>query len=90
MQDELNELFELLSLREPEEAEAQARSILTGLGFPPEQQDGPIGQLSGGWVGWLVGLGLLLLVVVGDCGGGWGGQSFCAAGKGSAMTAGSR
>lgn len=76
MQDELNELFELLSLREPEEAEAQARSILTGLGFPPEQQDGPIGQLSGGWVGWLVGLGLLLLVVVGDCGVGGGGNRF--------------
>lgn len=46
-QDELNELFEKLSLRAPEEAEAQARVILTGLGFTQQQQEGPIGQLSG-------------------------------------------
>jgi ATPase subunit of ABC transporter with duplicated ATPase domains len=49
IQDLLNDLFERLSLREPEEAAAQARAILTGLGFPPGQQDAPLGRLSGGW-----------------------------------------
>ncbi|KAL4443909.1 hypothetical protein ABPG75_011646 [Micractinium tetrahymenae] len=48
-QELLNDLFDRLSLREPEEAEAQARAILTGLGFAKEQQDAPLGQLSGGW-----------------------------------------
>ncbi|GAB4816948.1 hypothetical protein N2152v2_003994 [Parachlorella kessleri] len=48
-QDELTVLFDRLALRSPEEAEAQARSILTGLGFSKEQQDAPLGQLSGGW-----------------------------------------
>lgn len=46
-QDLLNDLFDHLSLREPEEAEAQARAILTGLGFTQAQQEGPLGQLSG-------------------------------------------
>lgn len=46
-QDLLNDLFDRLSLREPEEAEAQARAILTGLGFTQAQQEGPLGQLSG-------------------------------------------
>ncbi|KAL4449533.1 hypothetical protein ABPG77_007177 [Micractinium sp. CCAP 211/92] len=48
-QELLNELFDRISLREPAEAEAQARAILTGLGFSREQQDAPLGQLSGGW-----------------------------------------
>lgn len=47
LQELLNELFDRISLREPEEAEAQARAILTGLGFSREQQDAPLGQLSG-------------------------------------------
>ena len=51
MQDELTVLFDRLALREPEEAEAQARSILTGLGLTKEQQDAPLGQLSGTAVG---------------------------------------
>ena len=46
-QDLLNDLFDRLSVREPEEAEAQARAILTGLGFTQAQQEGPLGQLSG-------------------------------------------
>jgi ATPase subunit of ABC transporter with duplicated ATPase domains len=46
-QDLLTELFDQLSLREPEEAEGQARAILTGLGFSQEQQEAPLGQLSG-------------------------------------------
>lgn len=57
-QDELNELFDRLSLREPEEAEAQARSILAGLGFSPQELDGPLGQLSGA-LGALDTLGML-------------------------------
>ena len=51
MQDELTVLFDRLALREPEEAEAQARSILSGLGFTKDQQDAPLGQLSGTVVG---------------------------------------
>jgi len=31
------------------DVEARARSILAGLGFTPEQVDGDVGQLSGGW-----------------------------------------
>jgi hypothetical protein len=56
-QDLLTELFDQLSLREPEEAEGQARAILTGLGFSQEQQEAPLGQLSGaysGAAGWVV------------------------------------
>eukprot|EP00887_Chlorella_sp_A99_P007453 scaffold2.g7453.t1 len=49
-QDQLNGLFDRLSLRTPEEAEAEARAILTGLlHLTPEQQDAPVSQLSGGW-----------------------------------------
>lgn len=48
LQDLLNDLFDRLSLRGPEEAEAQARVILSGLGFTQAQQEGPLGQLSGG------------------------------------------
>ncbi|PSC67915.1 ABC transporter ATP-binding [Micractinium conductrix] len=48
-QDLLIDLFDRLALREPEEAEAAARSILTGLGLSTAQQEAPLGQLSGGW-----------------------------------------
>ncbi len=51
MQDLLNDLFERLSLREPEEAEGQARAILTGLGFAQAEQEAPLEQLSGACAG---------------------------------------
>ncbi|KAL4855189.1 ABC transporter F family member 3 [Chlorella vulgaris] len=47
--DLLGDLFERLAIREPEEAAAQARTILTGLGFTQQQQEAALGQLSGGW-----------------------------------------
>jgi ATPase subunit of ABC transporter with duplicated ATPase domains len=49
VQDLLGDLFERLAIREPEEAAAQAQTILTGLGFTQQQQEAPLGQLSGGW-----------------------------------------
>ena len=63
LQAVLNDLFDRLSLRGPEGAEAQARSILTGLlGLSQQQQDSPVSQLSGAAAGqWESGAGGHLL-----------------------------
>jgi ATPase subunit of ABC transporter with duplicated ATPase domains len=69
-QDLLTELFDQLSLLEPEEAEGQARAILTGLGFSQEQQEAPLGQLSGaysGAAGWVVAVSMAAGCVLDHC-----------------------
>lgn len=42
-------LQEQLALLSPETIKAKAKKILTGLGFPPEQFDQPVANLSVGW-----------------------------------------
>lgn len=45
----LVQVYEELEVLGRDSAEAKARSILAGLGFPPSVQDGPTDRLSGGW-----------------------------------------
>ncbi|TIB82635.1 P-loop containing nucleoside triphosphate hydrolase protein [Wallemia mellicola] len=48
-QNSLSMIREDLEIRDADSLEARARSILNGLGFTKDMQDGSIDQLSGGW-----------------------------------------
>ncbi|KAJ3062102.1 hypothetical protein HK102_008878, partial [Quaeritorhiza haematococci] len=45
----LDEIYAHLNLYDVDAAESKARKILKGLGFSLQWQNGPLGQLSGGW-----------------------------------------
>ncbi|KAJ3078052.1 hypothetical protein HK102_004768, partial [Quaeritorhiza haematococci] len=45
----LDEIYAHLNLYDADAAESKARKILKGLGFSLQWQNGPLGQLSGGW-----------------------------------------
>lgn len=45
----LDDLYAQLDLLDTTSAESRARKILSGLGFSPQWQDGPLSTLSGGW-----------------------------------------
>ncbi|KAI8822585.1 P-loop containing nucleoside triphosphate hydrolase protein [Fimicolochytrium jonesii] len=45
----LADFITTLELHDDGAVEGKARKILNGLRFPPEWQEGPLGQLSGGW-----------------------------------------